>query len=227
MKILIKHPHDLRNVVIPFHKGANEAPELVPLVLAQLVISICDRQQCVGNLGLHRCRFSGVRRKINLANRFNITVVVQLELPKLLLGLINQINIDFLRKARLLVVGLEGLQNLLLGVHKIQDVGILFSWIGAVQAAQGLDCFHIPQFLVHDHGVQQWLVKAGLVLLGHNQHIAFVVENLLCLGLFHRISAAVMVHTALRVLRSIWVIRVFDTPGEGNQDLNVIIAIRF
>ena len=227
MELLIKRPHDLRNVVIPLHKGTDEAAELVPLLLAQLIVSIGDRQQRTGNLGLNRLSLFRARREINLADRLNIAVVIQSEFPQLLLSLVNQINIDFLRKACLLVVGLEGLQNLLLGVHKIQDVGILFSWIGAVQAAQGLDCLHIPQFLVHNHGVQQWLIEAGLVLFGHNQYVPFIVENLLCLGLFHRISAAVMVHAALCILRSIWVIRVFDTPGEGNQDLNVIIAIRF
>ena len=135
MEILVEHSHNLRNVVIPLHKGPDQAAELVAILLAQLVVSFGYREKHIGYLCLDRCDLFRIRGKIDLANRLNIAIIIQLELPKLLLGLVDQIDIDFLGEAGLLIVRLESLQNLLLGVHEVQNVGIFFTGISTVQTA--------------------------------------------------------------------------------------------
>ena len=143
MKVLIEHPHDLRDVVIPLHKGPDQAAELVAILLAQLVVSFGYREKHIGYLCLDRCDLFRIWSEVDFADHLNITFVIQFEFPELLLSLVNQVNIDFLGEASLLVVWLEGLQNFFLGIHKVQNVGIFFSRISTVQTAQSLDCLHI------------------------------------------------------------------------------------
>ena len=144
MENLIEHPYDLGDVVIPLHKGSDQTAELVAILLAQLVVSLGYREQSVRYLRLDGGGLFRIRGKVDLTDCLNITVVIQFEFPELLLGLVDQVNIDLLSEAGLLVVGLESLQDLFLGIHKVQNVGIFFAGISAVQTAQSLDCLHIP-----------------------------------------------------------------------------------
>ena len=75
---------------------------------------------------------------------------------------------------RLLVVGLERLQDLLRLVDEVEDEGVLLARVGAVEPREGLHGLDAREPLVHVHRVQQRLVEAGLVLLGDDQHLVLV-----------------------------------------------------
>ena len=108
-----------------------------------MIVSLGHREQSVGDLRLDGGGLFRIWSEVDFADHLNITFVIQFEFPELLLSLVNQVNIDFLGEASLLVVWLEGLQNFFLGIHKVQNVGIFFSRISTVQTAQSLDCLHI------------------------------------------------------------------------------------
>ena len=73
--------------------------------------------------------------------------------------------------------------------------------------------------------MEQRLIKASLVLLRHDQHIALVVEDLLGLGLADAVSLPVSVHAAFSVLCAVLLVWVPDTSREGNQDLYIVVVI--
>ena len=88
-------------------------------------------------------------------------------------------RLGLLADGRLLVVGLERLQDLLGLVHEVEDEGVFLARMGAVEPRERLHGLDACQPLVHVHRVQKRLVEAGLVLLGHQQHLVFVRAELL------------------------------------------------
>ena len=156
VQITIKHTNYLSNIVIPLHKASDLSAEFIPLLLVQiLIITFRNREQRIGNLRLQRIIFSATFRiEINCCYNLNIFVRIDLIITQLLLGFINQINIDFGLKTGFCIESLEGFLYVLCLVCKVQNISIDLSRAGSVQAANCLNSFHITQFLVYDHRVE-------------------------------------------------------------------------
>ena len=71
--------------------------------------------------------------------------------------------------------------------------------------------------------MQQRLVKAGLILLRHNQDVEILVELRLGLGLSN--VAAVPAHVQLGL--GVLLVTILYSAGEGNQDLHIVIFLAF
>ena len=76
-------------------------------------------------------------------------------------------------------------------------------------------------FLSHDHRMQQRLVKAGLVLLGNDQHIEMVVE--LRLGL--RFGDVRSIRTNIQFRLGILLITVLHSTRKGHQHLHIVVLL--
>ena len=98
---------------------------------------------------------------------------------ELALELVHACRIDLLAHLRAFVVGLERFADLLAVVHEVEDEGVFLERVDAVQPRQRLHGLNARQPLVHVHRVQERLVEAGLVLLGHEQHLVLLRGELL------------------------------------------------
>ncbi len=85
---------------------------------------------------------------------------------------------------------------------KIQHKGVSFARTGTVQAGEGLHRLDALQLFVHDHGVEQRLVKTGLVFFSHDQHIEVVMELRLSLAFRNVAAVGADVQRLLRVLHA-------------------------
>ena len=88
--------------------------------------------------------------------------------------MIELFGLRFLPTLRAGVELLKGVLYLFPIIHKVQHKGVFFMRVDAIQAGQGLDGLNTGQPFVHIHGVQQGLVKAGLVFLRHKQDLVLV-----------------------------------------------------
>ena len=95
------------------------------------------------------------------------------------LDLVEQVGVGLFGQQGGLVVGLEGLSDLLGLVGEVEHHRALLAGVRAVQAGQRLDRVHATELLVHVHRVEQRLVEAGLELVGDHQE---AVLGLLELG---------------------------------------------
>ena len=109
---------------------------------------------------------------------------------------------------------------------EVEDEGVLLARIGAVEAAQRLHGLDVAQFLVNHHGMEQRLIKAGLVFLGDHEDVALFMEHRLGLALGDAVALRVAVHAALGILGSLRVGGVLDCAGEGYHHGNVIVPLR-
>ena len=100
-----------------------------------------------------------------------------------MLQLIDAVGVDLLSKRCFLVERLESLLHFLMGVHEVQNKGIVLVGAGTVQPRKGLNSLDIFQFLIHDHGVQQGFIEPGLILLCHDQDVEVVTELIFGLGI--------------------------------------------
>ena len=108
---------------------------------------------------------------------------------------------------------------------KSRTKGVVLPGDHAVQPGQGLYRLHPVEPLVDIHGVQQRLVEAGLVFVGHQQHL--VVRRVkpfgqLCLadGLA---GDDVLVHAGLGVFEAR--VRIVHGAAEGDQRPDVGVAL--
>ena len=136
---------------------------------------------------------------------------------------VQKLGVHFLCQYGFLIEGLERFLNILLLVDEIQHEGVRFSGAGAVQAAQGLHRLHAPQLFIHDHGMQQRFVKAGLILFSHDQHMVVFME--FRLGLAFGNMAAVKAHVQLGF--GIFLVPVHHGPGKRHQHADAVVALFF
>ena len=134
MQGLVEHARNLREVGVPFHEGAAQLAELIALFLIQVIVLLLHRPQGVrdGSLGL--IVLAGVLIKIDFIDILDIAFAIELLFMEHLLNLVDGIRIDFLLKVCLLIEGLEGIQDFLLGIDEIQNEGIFLVRVAAVQA---------------------------------------------------------------------------------------------
>ena len=84
-------------------------------------------------------------------------------LQYLVLELVEALRVSVLADRRRLVVRLESCVDILFLVREVEDEGAGLAGGSSVEAREGLDRLHARQFLHHIHGLEQGLVKAGLV----------------------------------------------------------------
>ena len=108
--------------------------------------------------------------------------------------------------------------NILGGIDKIQHKRAVLTARCAVQAGERLNGFHAGKFFVHEHRMQQRLVKSGLILFRHDQHIEFIaVERRFQLAFLNAVhlflgkALAVIVHFA----------------GESDKHVQIVITVCF
>ena len=80
-------------------------------------------------------------------------------------------------------------------IEEIEDEGRLAVTKGTVQARQGLHAVHALQLLVHVHGAELGLVKAGLKFVGNDHHLIIIAIK----GFAHIAAFEVGVHVVLGV----------------------------
>ena len=221
----VEHPGDLIDEALPLDEGADGASEERALLLRKAVVGVHHGLEGAGNPPLPRLLRPALLR-VDGADRLDVGVAVDVEVAELLPLRVDAVDVELLLQPRLLVVRLERLLYLLVGVHEVEDEGVLLARIGAVQAAQRLHGLDIAQLLVNHHGMEQRLVKAGLVFLGYHKDAALVVEHRLGLALRDAVALRVAVHAAFGVLRPLRVGGVLDCAGEGYHHGDVIVPLR-
>ena len=187
MQLFIEHPCHLRNITVPLDKAAQQTAELVPLGLRFLVVTVRHGLQDAAHAA-HGVFILLGAAEIFLGKGFHVCIGIDGKAPQLLLGLVNEVGVDLLLQKSLLIKGLKCLPDVLCFVHEIQHKGVGFAGTGTVQAGEGLYCLDALQLFVHDHGVEQRFVKAGLVFFSHDEHIEVVMELRLSLA-FRNVAA--------------------------------------
>ena len=173
MDVLIKQAADLRDKCVNAVKSGQSGLEKILLFLHQRLKPIqrrADRSLELTQIAAGLL-FGGIE---DLRKPVDLHLLIYPVLVQGVLQVIHHIGVCLLLQNCLLVVRLKSFADVLGGVDEVQDKGILFAPHGAVQPGQGLDGLHAGQLLVHKHGVQQRLIKAGLILFRHDQHPIFV-----------------------------------------------------
>ncbi len=108
---------------------------------------------------------------------------------------------------------------------KSSTKGVVLARDHAVEARQRLHRLHAVEPLVHVHRAQQRLVEAGLVLVGHQQHLVVGRgEALRQLLLADRLAAHhIGVHPRLGVFQA--GVRIAHRAAEGHQRADVRVAV--
>ena len=154
---------------------AQLAAEVVPLVGGELVEAPARRFQ-------RRVETVLARLGVEVHPREGLDVVRRehAEVEQSALDLVEQVGVGLLREQGGLVVGLEGLPDLLGFVGEVQHHHALLAGVRAVQARQRLDRVDAAQLLVHVHRVKQRLVESGLELVGNHQEAVLGLLELGC-----------------------------------------------
>ena len=101
------------------------------------------------------------------------------ELVERVAGVVQQVRVRR-RGDGLAVVRLERGRDLFGVVDEVEDEGAVLVGVGAVQPGERLHGGETGQRLVDVHGVELWLVEAGLELLGHDHDLVLVGVEPLC-----------------------------------------------
>lgn len=220
VQVLVEHADHLGDVAVPLAEVSHGAADLIAVVRRLLLIAVHGGEQAADQHALGGAAL-GAAGEIDLAKAVNIRIVVDPIAPQLPLDLVEQIGVDLLLQEGLVIEYLEVLLNIFLFVGKVQNKGIVFAGAGPVEPGEGLHGLDAPKLLIHDHGVQQGLVEAGLILLGNDQDIEVVVEFLLGLGLLDMAAVGPHVQPRLRVA----LVPDDDLPGEGHHGLDLGVAL--
>ena len=132
LHIGVEHTDDLADESIPAYKCAKITSELVAVVLVLGKIAVDYGFQDTGHLAerlLIPHFFAGQTRK----ECVNIPLVIDAELTKDALCLVDEVHVDITQEHCFLVERLEGGLDVLLSVHEIKDVGVVLSFTNAVQ----------------------------------------------------------------------------------------------
>lgn len=220
VQVLVEHADHLGNVAVPLAEVSHGAADLIAVVRRLLLVTVYRGEQAADQHALGGAAL-GAAGEIDLAEAANIRIVVDPIAPQLPLDLVEQIGVDLLLEEGLVVKYLEVLLNVFLFVGEVQDEGVVLAGAGPIEPGEGLHGLDAPELLVHDHGVQQGLVEAGLVLLRHNQNVEVVVELLLGLSLLDVAAVGPDVQPRLRVA----LVPDDDLPGESHHGLDLAVAL--
>ncbi len=133
---------------------------------------------------------------------------------------IDKVRVGFLFQHGGFVERGEGFLDVLGAVHKIQHKGVFLARRGAIEAREGLHGLDAAERLVHKHGVQLRLVKAGLVFFGHNQDVELFGEQIRHFAFGNLAPVRGLVQPFFRIACA----RVFDFAGKGHQSAHIAHA---
>ena len=159
-----------------------------------------------------------------LAEGLHLFRAVDAEIIQAVADVIDQVGVGLLFQQSGLVEGSEGLLHVLGAVHEVQHEGIFLAGGGTVEAREGLHGLDATELLVHEHGVEQGLVKAGLVFFGHDEDVE--LSGKMCGQLFFGYPEAVglLVEALFRIGHSHAIHRVADLAGKGHQGPHAVDA---
>ena len=219
--LLIKQAADLRDEGIDAVKTGQSGLEEILFFLLQCLKAIQRRTD--GSLKFTQIAAGLLLGGIeNLRKPVNFHLLIYPVLVQGVLQVVHHIGVGLFLQNSLLIVGLKGFSDILGGVNEVQDKGILFAPHGAVQPGKGLDSLHAGQLLVHKHGVQQWLIEAGLIFFRHDQHPIFVCMERFRQGLLLDGLAG---FCFIQLLLSVGFPIVLHLAGEGHQHIQVSVAL--
>lgn len=173
--LLVEEAADLAQEGIEARKAGQPLAEGAALLFRQRG----DSMQHRGQRGRGRGKGAYARRAACAQRRAkgrHLGGRVDAEAVQPLPDLVQQAGLGLLFQHGGLVIRREGLLDVLRLVGEVQHEGILLAGSDTVEAGQGLDGLDAFEGLVHEHGMQQGLVKAGLVLLGHDEDLEILFE---------------------------------------------------
>jgi hypothetical protein len=101
---------------------------------------------------------------------FDVRLGVHRKRGEARLDLVKEVRVGRLRQQRRLVVRFKGRRDLVRLVREVEDHrALLLRVVRTVEPRERLHRVDAAELLVHVHGVEQWLVEAGLELVGHDQ----------------------------------------------------------
>ena len=109
MQLFIEHASNLADVIIPFYQIPYFAPELIPLLLIQSIVFLCNRQQRVGDFCLRGIGCADILIDVDSNSFIDILLRVNSIIMKDALGSVNQVKVNFLVEAGFPVELLESL----------------------------------------------------------------------------------------------------------------------
>ena len=151
--------------------------------------------------------------------------MVDLHLVELVLEPVELVRVGAVLKPGLVVVGGEGRLDVLGIVDEVEDERRLLAGRDPVEPRQRLHGLHPVEALVDVHGLQEGLVEAGLVFLGHQQDLVVGrVEPPRQRSLADRLARHdVGVHGGLgEILAGVGVV---DGAAERHQRMHVVVAV--
>ncbi|MNO86708.1 hypothetical protein D3C76_781170 [compost metagenome] len=169
---------------------------------------------------------SDVKIDDGIAEGFNFGLLVDEHAIQALLDVVDDVRILNVCNLRIAIEGLESRQDLFCLVGEVDDVGLVLTGVGAVQARQCLHRLDARDFLVQVHGHQLGLVEASLILVGDDHHpVVRCVEHLAHVAAMQaRIEvgfAELVIGWQARLLH----ILVWRLAGERHHRLHVVVAL--
>ncbi len=161
-----------------------------------------------------------LRPEVDLAEAIEFFALVHARGVQFALDRIHAIRLHFLPDLGAFIVGLERLSYLFAVVHEVEHERILFERVDSVKPRKRLHRLDARQTLVHEHRMQQRLVEAGLVLLGHQQNL--VLRRCEPLRQFLLRDALIHPRFGVRGARNLVVP---NLAREGNQSLDRIALL--
>ena len=134
-----------------------------------------------------------------------------------LMEAIDIVHVHGVDELRALIERLKGSLYLVSSIDKVEHKGILLQGVPAVQSRECLYGLDVLEFLVHEHGVEHGLVEAGLIFVGHNEHVVEVAGEIERELVFRDVLVAPLVQLRLGVFLSL----VFHLTREGHQGVNI------
>lgn len=131
-----------------------------------------------------------VGAKSDCRKLIDLGVGIEVEAGKRILIIVEQVRVRAFTQPRALVIRFEAQFDFLGLVGKVQHHCLFFARIDAVEARKRLHGMDAAQLLIHIHGMQQRLVKAGLELVGDDQETVLVALEGLCRLRFRQVVHA-------------------------------------
>ena len=179
-QIFVMEPYKLCDIRISLVELTDIVTHHEAVILRQLHVSCHNRLEHTRQSTERSCILSFAHLLCHeLIKGIHIFIVVEHKVADLVSQIVDTVQIGAALKGSNLVVRQESTLDVILGIFKVQNEGAVLATGGSVQAGESLDGGHIPELLIHIHGMEERLIKAGLVLVGNNKDIILVaVERL-------------------------------------------------
>ncbi|OQC00633.1 MAG: hypothetical protein BWX80_03412 [Candidatus Hydrogenedentes bacterium ADurb.Bin101] len=203
LQLRILEGNDLGHESIQVSESGQLLAKGLPHLFFQLLEPAHRRVYAFIHLAMVCRSLVGFRFVEDLAEFLHFGLVVHLVRIQFRLQFVQLLCFRLFPDGGLFVERLERLPDIVFIVHEIQDKGLFLTVGGAVQTGQGLHRLDARKPLIHIHGMQQRLVKPGLVLLRHQQHLVRIAtETLRQFLLPDTLALAVHVHAGFGIFHA-------------------------